>query len=151
MRRDTRIKRDHVSAVSNWTPVGGAYGDKKTIRRYLALEAEFMQTTVPRWCQLAAQIQNEIFSEGFIDDEDILSYKLAIVLHCVLTTRDATSRHAIKGIFSMLMVSLRVQCTSRESPPTHASYWLWYLIDSVASRLVWTAKLLVAGILSRRV
>ncbi len=75
MRRDTRIKRDHVSAVSNWTPVGGAYGDKKTIRQCLALEVEFMQTTVPRWCQLAPQIQNEIFSEGFIDDEDILSYE----------------------------------------------------------------------------
>ncbi len=29
---------------------------------------------------------------------------------------------------------MREQCASRESPPTHSSDWLWYLIDAVASR-----------------
>ncbi len=32
-----------------------------------------------------------------------------------------------------ISISLRVQCAFRESLPTHASYWLWYLIDSVAA------------------
>ncbi len=26
----------------------------------------------------------------------------------------------------------------REAPPTHDSDWLWYLIDAVTSRVVWT-------------
>ncbi len=30
-----------------------------------------------------------------------------------------------------ISISLRVQCASREAPPTHTSDWLWYLIDSV--------------------
>ncbi len=29
-----------------------------------------------------------------------------------------------------------MQCASRESPPTHASDWLWYLITDVAVSLV---------------
>ncbi len=59
--RLTRIQLDQVSAISSWTPVGGAYGKKKTIRRCLALEAVFMQTFVPLWCHHAPQIQTSRF------------------------------------------------------------------------------------------
>ncbi len=49
--------------LSEWTPVGGAYGEMMTIHQCFALEAEFMQMFVPRWCHLAPQIQNETFLE----------------------------------------------------------------------------------------
>ncbi len=49
---DTRIQRDQVLAVSDWTPEGGAYGEK-TICWCLALEAVFMQMFVPPWCHPA--------------------------------------------------------------------------------------------------
>ncbi len=42
-RRNTRFQHNQV--LNEWTPVGGAYGEKKTIRRCLALEAVFMQMT----------------------------------------------------------------------------------------------------------
>ncbi len=46
MQHNTCFQRNQVSAVSEWTPVGGAYGKKKTIRRCLALEVVFMQMFV---------------------------------------------------------------------------------------------------------
>ncbi len=48
MQHDTQ--RDQESAVSSWTPVGGAYAEKETIRRCLALEAVLMQMFVHMTC-----------------------------------------------------------------------------------------------------
>ncbi len=61
--------------------MGGAYGEKKTIRRCVALEAEFVQMSVP----LAPQIQMRHFlsliKECFIyNDDDVLSWNLWDVL-----------------------------------------------------------------------
>ncbi len=56
-----------LSLLSNWTPVGGAYGEKMSIHQCLGggvyVEAVFMQTFVPGWHQFAPQIQNELFLE----------------------------------------------------------------------------------------
>ncbi len=58
---DTPVQLDQVSAISSWMPVGGAYGEKKTIRRCVVLEAVFMQMFVALWCHLAPQIQTSHF------------------------------------------------------------------------------------------
>ncbi len=47
-------------SYSAWSSVGGAYGEKKTIGRCLALEAVFMQMFVPLWCHHAPEIQTEL-------------------------------------------------------------------------------------------
>ncbi len=54
------IQCDQVSAVSEWTPVGGAYGEKITIRRCLTQEMVFMQMFAPEWRHLAPQIQTSL-------------------------------------------------------------------------------------------
>ncbi len=62
-RHNTHIQCDHVKPLSDWTPVGGAYDEKVTIRQSLDLEAVFMQMFVPGWRHLASQIQTELCLE----------------------------------------------------------------------------------------
>ncbi len=55
-------------------------------------------------------------------------------LFCVIGEQCTPQGARFKRSYWSGSISLRVQYASSENPPTHASDWLWYLIDSVASR-----------------
>ncbi len=65
MQHDTRIQRNQVS-LSEWMPVGGAYGEMETIRWCLALEAVLMQMFVPLHLRYKRAVFGAWLNKGFV-------------------------------------------------------------------------------------